>query len=317
MQPLILPIAIMSGVAAAFAIGWLIFDEVLRERWLTGKRLAERFRANGEENRKRSPLFRDLKILQDQTRQDQLSLREKFALALERAGLNVAIERFFLIAGAAGLVGGFTAYFACPFPLMTVPATLIAFVIPFFYVEYKRRIRIQSLCRQLPEAFDQLKRAVKSGQTLASAMQVVAADMPAPLSEEFSTCCKQQQLGLSTQAALHDLARRTGVMELQIFSVAMLVQRDSGGNSIELLNNLAEMVRGRLNLVARVKALTGEGRMQATVLAILPIAAFAAIMALDPEYAKPLLDRPQLLIAIATAQILGMLWIRKIVNVEY
>jgi tight adherence protein B len=77
------------------------------------------------------------------------------------------------------------------------------------------------------------------------------------------------------------------------------------------------MVRSRLNLVARVKALTGEGRMQATVLAVLPIAAFAAIMTLDPEYAKPLLERPQLLIAIATAQIVGMLWIRTIVNVEY
>lgn len=317
MQPLILTIAIMSGIAAAVAIGWLIFDEVLRERWLTGRRLADRFRAAGEESCKRSPLFRDLKILQDQTRQDQPSLREKLALTLERAGLNVAIERFILLAGVAGLMGGITAYFLCPFPLMTVPAALFAFVVPFFYVEYKRRTRIQCLCRQLPEAFDQLKRAVKSGQTIAGAMQVVAADMPAPLSEEFSICCKQQQLGLSTHAALHDLARRTGVMELQIFSVAMLVQRDSGGNCIELLNNLAEMVRGRLNLVARVKALTGEGRMQAMVLTVLPIAAFAAIMTLDPEYGKPLLERPQLLIAIATAQILGMLWIRKIVNVEY
>jgi tight adherence protein B len=317
MQPLFLPIAIISGIAAAAAIGWLIFDEVLRERWLTGQRLADRFRVNGEETRKRSPLFRDLKILHDQTRQEQLSPREKFALALEQSGLGLPVERVFLIAGLVGLMGGITAYFACPYPLMTIPATLITFVIPFVYVEYKRRTRIQSLCRQLPEAFDQLKRAVKSGQTIAGAMQIVATDMPAPLSEEFSICCKQQQLGLSVQAALHDLARRTGVMELQIFSVAMLVQRDSGGNCIELLNNLAEMVRGRLNLVARVKALTGEGRMQATVLAVLPIAAFAAIMTLDPEYAKPLLERPQLLIAIATAQIVGMLWIRTIVNVEY
>lgn len=317
MQPYILPLAIMSGIAAAAAIAWLIFEEVLRERWLTGQRLADRFRADGEEHRKRSPLFRDLKILHDQTRQGQLSLREKFALALEQSGLGVAVERVFLFAGILGLLGGIAAYLASPYPLLTIPAGVIAVGVPFLYVEYKRRARIERLCRQLPEAFDQLKRAVKSGQTIAGAMQIVATDMPAPLSEEFSVCCKQQQLGLPVQAALHDLARRTGVMELQIFSVAMLVQRDSGGNCIELLNNLAEMVRGRLNLVARVKALTGEGRMQATVLAILPIAAFAAIMTLDPEYGKPLLDRPHLLVAIAAAQILGMLWIRKIVNVEY
>ena len=94
---------------------------------------------------------------------------------------------------------------------------------------------------------------------------------------------------------LQELARRTGVMELQLFVVAMLVHGTSGGNPVEILDNLSDVIRKRIRLVGKVKALTSEGRLQAVILSILPVGAFVAIFVLNRSYAQLLLDRPRLL----------------------
>jgi tight adherence protein B len=106
-------------------------------------------------------------------------------------------------------------------------------------------------------------------------------------------------------------------MELQLFVVAMLVQRRSGGNPIEILENLSEVIRKRVRLRGKVHACTSEGRMQAVVLSILPVLAFAALLFLNRTYAQILLDRPKLLLAVAGWQIVGIFWIRRIVNFQY
>lgn len=317
MLPLTLAVVFVAATCAAAAIASLVFEGLVRERWQTHQRLAEKFPSAAEARGKRAPLFRDLKTLQAQTRLSHVGIWQRFATALEQSGLPVMPERILMVAMVAGLSAAWMAYAASPRPLLALPAGIIAAAVPFLLVEFRRRSRLQRLCGQLPEAFDQLKRAVKAGHTIASAMQVVVADMQPPISDEFAICSKQQELGLSIHTALQDLARRTGVAELQIFAVAILVQSESGGNCVELLNNLAELVRKRLRLVTRVKALTGEGRLQAIVLTLLPIVAFATIMLLDPGYGQPLLDRPNLLLGIIAAQALGMIWIRRIVNIEY
>src|SRR5262249_17945198 len=135
--------------------------------------------------------------------------------------------------------------------------------------------------------------------------------------EEFALCYEQQNLGVSRESALRKLAARTGVMELQIFVVALLVQAKSGGDLVELLDGLAAMIRKRLKLKDRVRALTGEGRMQAPVLLVLPMAAVVGMVVLSPDYAKSLLDRPWLLAGTAVAQIAGAVWVRRIVHFEY
>jgi tight adherence protein B len=158
---------------------------------------------------------------------------------------------------------------------------------------------------------------VRAGQTVPAALKIIAHDFQPPISQEFGLCYEQQNLGVSRESALRKLAQRTGIMELQIFVVALLVQAKSGGDLVELLDNLAGMIRKRLKLADRVRALTGEGRMQALVLTILPIAALAALLVCSPQYAQSLLDRPWLLAATAVAQAAGTFWIRRIVNFEY
>jgi tight adherence protein B len=162
-----------------------------------------------------------------------------------------------------------------------------------------------------------ISRAVKAGQTIPAAMQVIAEDFEPPISTEFMLCYEQQNLGISREVALRKLAMRSGIMDLQLFVVALLIQGKSGGDLVEMLDNLAIMIRKRLKLKDRVRALTGEGRMQALVLILLPVGALIGLLIMSPEYAQELLDRPWLLGATALAQLVGALWIRTIVNFEY
>jgi tight adherence protein B len=193
----------------------------------------------------------------------------------------------------------------------------VGLCLPFLRVAARRRLRQRKLGRQLPEAFQMISRAVKAGQTVPAALNIIAQDFEPPISEEFALCYEQQNLGLSRESALRKLARRSGIMELQIFVVALLVQAKSGGDLAELLDNLAAMIRKRLKLKDRIRALTGEGRMQALVLIVLPIVAFFGVIFLAPDYGKCLLDRPWLLAGTAAAQLIGAAWIRQIISFEY
>jgi tight adherence protein B len=146
---------------------------------------------------------------------------------------------------------------------------------------------------------------------------MIAEDCPSPIREEFALCYEQQELGMWRELAFRKLAERNQVMELRIFVVALLVQNRSGGDLVELLDNLSKMVSKRLRLRDRIKALTAEGRMQALVLVVLPFVALGAIVLFSPEYAETLLERPRLLVATGVSQGIGALLIRRIVNFEY
>ncbi len=161
-----------------------------------------------------------------------------------------------------------------------------------------------------------MSRVLRVGQTTQSAFQVIANDFPTPIAEEFSQSFEQQHLGVSFEVALRDLARRTGIMEMHIFVVALIVNHRVGGNLAELLSKLANLIRLRVKMQGRVRALTGEGRMQAAVLLALPIVAFAVLLVLNRDYAQVLLDNPKLLGATALAQVAGAVWIRNIIRID-
>jgi tight adherence protein B len=189
--------------------------------------------------------------------------------------------------------------------------------IPSAYVWARRRARVCRMTTQFPDALDAISRAVRAGQTVPAAFQMVADDFPMPISDEFRYCYEQQNFGLSYDAALRNLAQRTGIMELRILVVALLVQSRSGGNLSELLQNLSTTVRKRLVLQQKVKALTGEGRMQAAVLIALPVVVFIAMYFLNRDYAQILLDRPWLLAGCVASQTVGAAVIHKFIQIDY
>ena len=289
------------------------YDYFFRYGEIVKQRLESLEHKAGEEND--VSLFKDFKRLESEVTLRDQSWGERLQLLTEQAGVHCSLQMFYVLSTATGLIVALAGlWHAWWLAALLGPFGVAA---PYVALQFLKRTRQRKLCRQLPEAFSMISRAVRAGQTVPSALHIIAEDFEPPIATEFALCYEQQNLGVSRESTLRKLAARSGVMELQIFVVALLVQARSGGDLVELLDNLAGMVRKRLKLKDRVRALTGEGRMQAVVLILLPLVALFGTMILSPEYAKYLLERPWLLACTATAQAVGSLWIRKIINFEY
>ncbi|MGE3317206.1 MAG: type II secretion system F family protein, partial [Planctomycetaceae bacterium] len=266
---------------------------------------------------RKAALFKDLNLFHAETTRRVPAVWQQFQIMVEQSGLEIEPLRILKLAGIGALVGFVVAIAATGMWLAAFVGAAIGSSVPFVYVQHARKSRIHTLCMQLPEAFELMSRAVRAGQTMPGAMSLVATQLQEPISVEFAYCSEQQNLGLPQEVALQELARRTGVMELQLFVVAMLVHRTAGGNPVEILDSLSEVIRKRIRLFGKVKACTSEGRLQAVILSILPIVAFVALLVLNRNYVQILLDRPQLLAYVIGFELLGVLWIRRIVNFEF
>jgi tight adherence protein B len=157
---------------------------------------------------------------------------------------------------------------------------------------------------------------MRAGQTISQAMQSVADDFSSPVADEFGYCCDQQNLGLSPESSLHALARRTGIMEIKIFVLAVMVHRQSGGNLAELLDKLSTVIRERDRIRRDMQALTAEGRMQMLILLALPPMFLLALYMLNRPYVSILFDYPSLLWGTATTMLVGALAMQSIINFE-
>jgi tight adherence protein B len=161
-----------------------------------------------------------------------------------------------------------------------------------------------------------MARVIRAGQTMSQALQAVADEFDQPIGGEFGFCYEQQNLGLSPELALRDLARRTGLLEMKIFVLALLIQQQTGGNLTEMLDKLAGVVRERFRMRGKIRALTAEGRMQAVVLLVLPFALLFIMMMMNDVYARAVVQYPNMILAILVSEAIGAVWIRKIVNFD-
>jgi tight adherence protein B len=304
---------IITCSAVAWTATCLLLAEALFGRSTRIHRRIEAVSRRGDAGAAAQALFRNWRSLSGESS----GINERLRRFVEQSGVAVSLHSLLALAVAlAGACGAAGAVLA-PHPAWGLATLAGGLMLPLAFIWQQRLQRIERMRRQLPEAFDAMSRAVQAGQTVQSALLIVAADCRPPLSAEFRRCCDQQNLGLSQEATLHELAERVPIVELRMFIIVLLVQRQCGGSPVEVLNNMSDLVRKRMRLAQRVRALTGEGRMQAFVLTILPIAAFAWLSLTRPEYIQTLLDRPQLLIAIAAMQACGTIWIHRIVRINY
>ncbi len=318
MDPKLINVLTFSAAAlTVVGVFSIISDLVLREKALIRDRIRGQLGIDADGNSRKSDFLKDLKVLRSATGRRAPLFWQRWSATVMQSGLQVEPERVLQIAGTMALLAAVAVITVTGRWQLAVLAGVLGFAAPLLYVSFKRQARIHALRMQLPEAFELMSRAVRAGQTMSGAMSLVATQLKAPVSLEFACCCEQQNYGLSREVALQELARRNSVTELQLFVVAMLVHGTSGGNPVEILDNLSDVIRKRIRMVGKVKAMTSEGRLQAVVLSILPIATFAAIYVLNRSYAQLLLDRPRLLMTVLVAEVLGTLWIRRIVNFDY
>src|SRR5262249_35160373 len=152
--------------------------------------------------------------------EDDPSLRQRFEAIVEQSGVRTTPARLLTLAACLGLSLGGVAGVSRQSVVLGGIATLLGFAIPLVYLLMKYKARQRQLLAQLPGAFDLMSRVIRAGQTMSQALQAVADEFDAPIAAEFSYCYEQQNLGLSPELALRDLARRTGVVEMKIFVLA-------------------------------------------------------------------------------------------------
>lgn len=205
-------------------------------------------------------------------------------------------------------------------PLFIIPLNaLVLFSLPWVWLYFKRQARMKKFQSQLSDGLELLARALRSGQSLAAGMHVVAEEMPEPIAVEFGRVFEEQNLGIPIEDSLRSMAERVPNMDLRFFVTSVCIQRQTGGDLAEILDKIGHVVRERFRILGQVKALTGEGRLSGVVLIALPFALFGFMLNTKPDYVKLLWEDPmgqKMLWFALIAQVIGALVIRKIVNIK-
>jgi len=249
----------------------------------------------------------------------RLALAHRIDALLVQAGASLSVTRFLAWSLACMLgVGLATLSWPLPMPVRVLLAVLGAGV-PWMLMRRARKRRLMRIEQQLPEAADFIARALRAGHSFNNVLQIVGNELPEPLSGEFRIAREEINYGVPMNEALHGMAARIPLTDLRYLIIAVLIQRESGGNLAEILGNISGIIRARLKLVAHVRVLSAEGRMSAWILGLLPFAVLALMMISNPQYVSPLWTDPKgqrMLWYGAGMIVVGVIWLRRIIRIR-
>jgi len=284
--------------------------------------VAEEKKKQAREKRKnitRKKAFSDIPVLEN--RFGAKPWAEKLSAQLRQAQMPLTVTAFLLICVAAGGVGALltVALHSKPHALLTPLGFLMFAVAPYLYLTIAVSTRIKRFGLQFPDALDLLSSSVKSGQALNAAIQNVAEEMPDPVGDEFKIISDELTFGVEMADALRHLSHRVDTSDVQFFCTALLIQKETGGNLSEVLDGLQKTIRERFRILRQVKVLTAQGRLSGWILSALPIGLGIILAICNWGYMKHLFttkDGQTLLIVAAVLELIGMVLIRKIVNIK-
>ncbi len=204
-------------------------------------------------------------------------------------------------------------------PLFGVVATIFGFFLPMILVKYYRKRRIKKFNTQLVDALQAMANAFKAGLTFPQAIEHVAREAMPPLSQEFGLFVKEVKLGVPLEEALINMGRRVGSDDLELVVVSTNIARQLGGNMAEMFETMSSTIRERFRLEGKIDALTSQGRLQGWIVAAMPLVLGLVLNQMRPDLMGPMLDHIFgyiLVVVIAIMEVLGILIIRRIVNID-
>ena len=237
---------------------------------------------------------------------------------MSQAGVKTKPAKLLLVSVVTGVVTYFLVGFLFPF-FISVPMGILVSLIPLGNVAWKRRKRFDQFEERFPDALDMFARAVRAGHAFTSAMEMVVKESPEPIAAEFSIVYDEQNFGIPLRDALIHLTDRVPLVDVRFFVTTLNVQKESGGNLAEVLDQLSRVIRERFRIQRDVKVKTALGRMTAGILMSLPIAMLVMLMFLNPDYEMVLFSDPMgpTILAIAAGlQIVGAVILWHIVKIE-
>ena len=204
---------------------------------------------------------------------------------LEQAEVGITVARLLAYCGIAALVLFTLGLVTAGGPLMSLILLPMGAALPIMIVSWKRGRRSRKLSEQLPDALDMMGRSLRAGHALSSSFKMVASELPAPISLEFARAFEEQNLGLPFEKAVAQMVKRAPTnRDLKIFAVSVIVQKETGGNLVEIIEKIAETIRQRYRFFGKLDTLTAEGRMSSYILGALPILTGLFIGFTNPPY---------------------------------
>jgi tight adherence protein B len=254
---------------------------------------------------------------------DALLQRLRLAHAIDRAllqaGLRWSVAQF-IGASLGALALALLLLQLRPVPPAAKAIMALSFMcVPWILMRRARRARLIKIEEQLPEAADFLARAMRAGHSFSNVLQMVGTELPEPLSGEFRAAHEEINYGVPMNEALYNLADRIPLTDLRYLVIAVVIQRESGGNLAEILGNISHIIRERLKLIGKVRVLSAEGRMSAWVLGMLPFCVMFIMLLLNPAYVSLLWTDPtgvKMLWGGAGMMLIGALWIRRVIHIR-
>ena len=327
-MPIVIAIAVFFLVALlVFMLGWTLDQRsakarLLRERLETVEKTPER--KPGEE----LALLRD-EMLSKIPALDNLLRRSQrisdLQTLLSQADVQMRAGNVLVLCVVGAAVLGFGAFVvSSPLSgneslLFTVVGVILGALLPYSFASYRRSKRFRKFEELFPEAVDTLARAVRAGHAFTSALELIANEVAEPVSSEFRKLFEEQKFGLPVRDALLNLTERVPLVDVKFFVTAVMLQRETGGNLAEILDNLSYMIRERFKIMRQVHVHTAQGRLTMMLLMGLPPVIVVTMQVLNPTFVHPLFADPighALIVAGITLQTIGYFVIRKVIQIE-
>lgn len=238
---------------------------------------------------------------------------------LIKARLPINATLFILFSVTLSAIGFLFGYRFLPHTLSAVALALLFLLVPYLLLKIAEKVYFKKFNEQLPEALDLIARAVRSGNSLTAAMAMVGDELDDPIASEFAATVDEVNLGLTLHEAMENLCERVPLSDMRFFAIAILVQKETGGNIGEILDNISRLIRERIQFQRQVRALTAEGRYSAGILIALPILMFLYIYVTNFDYLSIMLEEKvghYMLFGAAVMQIVGAFVIKRIVTID-
>ena len=244
---------------------------------------------------------------------------ERLSKFVRSSGMQVSAAELLLLSLLLGAVG-----FAVPAVLGRPPILGAAFglalaVLPWWRVSSARNKRVQRFEQLFPEALDMMARAMRAGHAFPTAIKMCGDEVAEPMGRDFRLLSDEMNYGVPAAEALQNLALRVPLPDVSYFVVAVMIQRESGGNLAELLDSISAILRARLKLMGEVRTLSAEGKLSAYILTSLPFGVALMVNIVNPEFMSVLWTDPAGLKVVGGAlfmMVLGILWMRSIIRIR-
>jgi len=319
------PILVFVAVSClAFAMGVLLDQRSARAR-LIRERLAA---TQAEGPRETLALLRN-EMLSRIPALDALLRRServsRLQMLLDQAGLSIRAGNLLILCVVSAVLVTGTAYvLAEPLPprevlIFMAAAAVLGLVFPYSYASWLRTRRFQKFETMFPEAIDTLARAVRAGHAFTMALEIICNELSEPVGTEFRKLYEEQKYGMPVRDALINLTARMPLVDVKFFVTAVMLQRETGGNLAELLDNLSYVIRERFKILRQVRVYTAQGRLTMMLLMAMPPVIVITMLVMKAEFIQPLFADPighAFIAAAITLQTVGYFVIRKIIRIQ-